>query len=198
MLSLLSVHHRSGFLSPSPPNITIPLLLLKTLQLPSVVNFNLISIPLPQIQNNPSLDNYQKSLKICPNTVYGNFWCLIFCLYLNTKCLDFFISTLCSPDVPSVINHLVQSLPPLPSSELTDANDDITLPRLIEALQERHQIRQMLIDEYNKAGASPHLSSTLNLFYLEFITFITFALLTCFSFFSQHDEVNASRIWHQP
>uniref|UniRef100_A0A8D3DDG2 Kinesin-like protein n=1 Tax=Scophthalmus maximus TaxID=52904 RepID=A0A8D3DDG2_SCOMX len=56
-------------------------------------------------------------------------------------------------DVPSVINHLAHSLPPLPSSELTDPNDDITLPRLIEALQNRHRIRQMIIEEYNKAGS---------------------------------------------
>ncbi|XP_042352799.1 kinesin-like protein KIF23 isoform X2 [Plectropomus leopardus] len=55
-------------------------------------------------------------------------------------------------DLPSVINHLVHSLPPLPSSELTDPHDDITLPRLIEALQNRHRIRQMMIDEYNKAA----------------------------------------------
>uniref|UniRef100_G3NNL8 Kinesin-like protein n=1 Tax=Gasterosteus aculeatus aculeatus TaxID=481459 RepID=G3NNL8_GASAC len=49
---------------------------------------------------------------------------------------------------------LVHSLPPLPSSELTDPNDDITLPRLIEALQNRHRIRQMMIDKYNNTGAS--------------------------------------------
>ncbi|XP_040894641.1 kinesin-like protein KIF23 isoform X1 [Toxotes jaculatrix] len=55
-------------------------------------------------------------------------------------------------DVSSVINHLVHSLPPLPSSELTDPHDDITLPRLIEALQNRHRIRQMMIEEYNKAA----------------------------------------------
>ncbi|XP_071353944.1 kinesin-like protein KIF23 isoform X3 [Trachinotus anak] len=55
-------------------------------------------------------------------------------------------------DVTSVINHLVHSLPPLPSSEITDPHDDITLPRLIEALQNRHRIRQMMIDEYNKAA----------------------------------------------
>ncbi|XP_054475406.1 kinesin-like protein KIF23 isoform X2 [Anoplopoma fimbria] len=55
-------------------------------------------------------------------------------------------------DVPSAINHLVHSLPPLPSSELTDPHDDITLPRLIEALQNRHRIRQMMIDEYNNAA----------------------------------------------
>uniref|UniRef100_A0A8C3G7R6 Kinesin-like protein n=1 Tax=Cyclopterus lumpus TaxID=8103 RepID=A0A8C3G7R6_CYCLU len=54
--------------------------------------------------------------------------------------------------IDKVINHLVQSLPPLPSSELTDPHDDITLPRLIEALQNRHRIRQMMIDEYNNAA----------------------------------------------
>uniref|UniRef100_A0A7N8XTL6 Kinesin-like protein n=1 Tax=Mastacembelus armatus TaxID=205130 RepID=A0A7N8XTL6_9TELE len=54
-------------------------------------------------------------------------------------------------DVPSVINHLVHSLPPLPSCELTDPHDDITLPRLIEALQNRHRVRQMMIEDYNKS-----------------------------------------------
>ncbi|KAM9352001.1 kinesin-like protein KIF23 [Symphorus nematophorus] len=55
-------------------------------------------------------------------------------------------------DVPSVISHLVHNLPPLPSCELTDPHDDITLPRLIEALQNRHRIRQMMIDEYSRAA----------------------------------------------
>uniref|UniRef100_A0A8D0CPS4 Kinesin-like protein n=1 Tax=Sander lucioperca TaxID=283035 RepID=A0A8D0CPS4_SANLU len=55
--------------------------------------------------------------------------------------------------VPSVINSMVHCLPPLPSSELADPNDDITLPRLIEALHNRHRIRQMMIDEYNNAGS---------------------------------------------
>ncbi|XP_076588410.1 kinesin-like protein KIF23 [Chaetodon auriga] len=54
--------------------------------------------------------------------------------------------------MPSVLSHLVLNLPPLPSSELTDPHDDITLPRLIEALQNRHRIRQMMIDEYSKAA----------------------------------------------
>ncbi|KAL6106673.1 kif23 [Pungitius sinensis] len=55
-------------------------------------------------------------------------------------------------DVPFVINQLAHSLPPLPSCELTDPNDDITLPRLIDALQNRHRIRQMMIDDYNNAA----------------------------------------------
>ncbi|XP_070828181.1 kinesin-like protein KIF23 [Chaetodon trifascialis] len=57
-------------------------------------------------------------------------------------------------DTPSVLSHLVLNLPPLPSSELTDPHDDITLPRLIEALQNRHRIRQMMIDEYSKAAVT--------------------------------------------
>ncbi|XP_076589236.1 kinesin-like protein KIF23 isoform X2 [Chaetodon auriga] len=57
-------------------------------------------------------------------------------------------------DTPSVLSHLVLNLPPLPSSELTDPHDDITLPRLIEALQNRHRIRQMMIDEYSKAAVA--------------------------------------------
>uniref|UniRef100_A0A671WC87 Kinesin-like protein n=1 Tax=Sparus aurata TaxID=8175 RepID=A0A671WC87_SPAAU len=49
-------------------------------------------------------------------------------------------------------NHLVHNLPPLPSCELTDPHDDITLPRLIEALQHRYRIKQMMIDEYSQAA----------------------------------------------
>ncbi|XP_075946036.1 kinesin-like protein KIF23 [Anarhichas minor] len=55
-------------------------------------------------------------------------------------------------DMHRVINHLVHSLPSLPSCELTDPHDDITLPRLIEALQNRHRTRQLMVDEYNNAA----------------------------------------------
>ncbi|KAF3854887.1 hypothetical protein F7725_022942 [Dissostichus mawsoni] len=55
-------------------------------------------------------------------------------------------------DLTSVINHLAHSLPPVPSCELTDPHDDITLPRLMEALQNRHRVRQMMIDDYNEAA----------------------------------------------
>lgn len=57
------------------------------------------------------------------------------------------------------MNHLVHNLPPLPSSELTDAHDDVTLPRLIEALQNRHRVKQMMLEEYSKAGACSRSSS---------------------------------------
>ncbi|XP_028922405.1 kinesin-like protein KIF23 isoform X2 [Ornithorhynchus anatinus] len=53
-------------------------------------------------------------------------------------------------DEPSVTELLLQSLPPLTSCELLDVNDDQTLPRLIEVLEKRHQVRQMMTDEFTK------------------------------------------------
>ncbi|KAE8296241.1 Kinesin-like protein KIF23 Kinesin-like protein 5 Mitotic kinesin-like protein 1 [Larimichthys crocea] len=53
----------------------------------------------------------------------------------------------------SVMSQLLYNIPPLPCSELTDPHDDITLPRLIEALQNRHRIRQMMIDKYTEAAS---------------------------------------------
>ncbi|XP_050990702.1 kinesin-like protein KIF23 isoform X3 [Labeo rohita] len=55
-------------------------------------------------------------------------------------------------DSPTVLNQLLQSFPPLPPCEISGPNDDVTLPRLIEALEKRHKIRQMMIDEYNKTA----------------------------------------------
>ncbi|XP_077119327.1 kinesin-like protein KIF23 isoform X6 [Ranitomeya variabilis] len=54
------------------------------------------------------------------------------------------------PDEQAVIEMLIQSFPPIPSCELLDANDDHTLPRLIEALEKRRRIRQMMAEEFNK------------------------------------------------
>uniref|UniRef100_A0A672SPW1 Kinesin-like protein n=1 Tax=Sinocyclocheilus grahami TaxID=75366 RepID=A0A672SPW1_SINGR len=51
-----------------------------------------------------------------------------------------------------VCELLLQSFPPLPPCELSGPNDDVTLPRLIEALEKRHKIRHMMIEEYNKTG----------------------------------------------
>uniref|UniRef100_A0A4W4FF14 Kinesin-like protein n=1 Tax=Electrophorus electricus TaxID=8005 RepID=A0A4W4FF14_ELEEL len=53
---------------------------------------------------------------------------------------------------PAALNQLLQSFPPLPASELSDPNDDHTIPRLIEALEKRHRIRQMVTEDYNKAA----------------------------------------------
>ncbi|XP_062062208.1 kinesin-like protein KIF23 isoform X3 [Lepus europaeus] len=53
-------------------------------------------------------------------------------------------------DEPSVPGVVLQSFPPLPSCELLDISDEQTLPRLIEALEKRHRLRQMMIDEFHK------------------------------------------------
>uniref|UniRef100_A0A8C5HTG5 Kinesin-like protein n=1 Tax=Gouania willdenowi TaxID=441366 RepID=A0A8C5HTG5_GOUWI len=55
-------------------------------------------------------------------------------------------------DDPAVLNQLIESLPPLPCCELVDPSDDQTLPRLIEVLERRHQIRQKMTEEFNKTG----------------------------------------------
>ncbi|XP_048186094.1 kinesin-like protein KIF23 isoform X3 [Perognathus longimembris pacificus] len=49
-----------------------------------------------------------------------------------------------------VADVVLQSFPPLPSCEILDINDEQTLPRLIEALEKRHDLRQMMTDEFNK------------------------------------------------
>ncbi|XP_027859339.1 kinesin-like protein KIF23 isoform X2 [Xiphophorus couchianus] len=56
-------------------------------------------------------------------------------------------------DAMSALNGVVLSLPPLPTSELTDPNDELTIPRLVEALQNRQRIRQMMIEEFNRAAS---------------------------------------------
>ncbi|KAM4037860.1 kinesin-like protein KIF23 isoform 2-T2 [Anomaloglossus baeobatrachus] len=58
------------------------------------------------------------------------------------------------PEEQAVIEMLIQSFPPIPSCELLEANDDQTLPRLIEALEKRRRIRQMMADEFNKSVTS--------------------------------------------
>ncbi|XP_048471888.1 kinesin-like protein KIF23 isoform X3 [Rhincodon typus] len=51
---------------------------------------------------------------------------------------------------PSVAEALLQSFASLPSVEITDANDEQTLPRLIECLEQRYKIRQMAAEEMKK------------------------------------------------
>ncbi|XP_045678702.1 kinesin-like protein KIF23 isoform X6 [Phyllostomus hastatus] len=53
-----------------------------------------------------------------------------------------------------VTEVVLQSFPPLPSCEILDINDEQTLPRLIEALEKRHQLRQRMIDEFNKQAVT--------------------------------------------
>ncbi|XP_033022736.1 kinesin-like protein KIF23 isoform X7 [Lacerta agilis] len=50
----------------------------------------------------------------------------------------------------SITEVLLQNFPPMPSCEILDINDDQTLPRLIEVLEKRHRIRQMLSEEFAK------------------------------------------------
>ncbi|XP_072726672.1 kinesin-like protein KIF23 isoform X6 [Ciconia boyciana] len=49
-----------------------------------------------------------------------------------------------------VSEMFLQNFPPLPSCELLDVNDDQTLPKLIEVLEKRHKLRQMLSEEFAK------------------------------------------------
>ncbi|XP_041965208.1 kinesin-like protein KIF23 isoform X2 [Alosa sapidissima] len=55
-------------------------------------------------------------------------------------------------EIPAALNQLLQSFPPLPPCEISDPSDDQTLPRLIEALERRHRMRQSMIDEYNRTA----------------------------------------------
>ncbi|XP_030232763.1 kinesin-like protein KIF23 isoform X8 [Gadus morhua] len=55
-------------------------------------------------------------------------------------------------DDPELMNQLIDSLPALPACELLDATDDQTLPRLVEVLERRHRIRQMMTKQFSKAA----------------------------------------------
>ncbi|KAM5291724.1 kinesin-like protein KIF23 [Ctenodactylus gundi] len=57
-------------------------------------------------------------------------------------------------DEPLLPEVVLQSFPPLPSCEILDVNDEDTLPRLIEALEKRHHLRQVMIDEFNKQATT--------------------------------------------
>ncbi|XP_008933254.1 PREDICTED: kinesin-like protein KIF23, partial [Merops nubicus] len=50
----------------------------------------------------------------------------------------------------SVSEMFLQNFPPLPSCELLDVHDDQTLPKLIEVLEKRQKLRQMLSEEFAK------------------------------------------------
>uniref|UniRef100_A0A672MWN8 Kinesin-like protein n=1 Tax=Sinocyclocheilus grahami TaxID=75366 RepID=A0A672MWN8_SINGR len=54
--------------------------------------------------------------------------------------------------VDGVLNQLLQSFHPLPPCEISGPNDDVTLPRLIDALEKRHKIRKLMVEEYNKTA----------------------------------------------
>ncbi|CAF99883.1 unnamed protein product, partial [Tetraodon nigroviridis] len=55
-------------------------------------------------------------------------------------------------DDPVLLDQVLESLPALPSCELMDPADDQTLPRLIEALEKRHRVRQLMSEQLNKTA----------------------------------------------
>ncbi|XP_049574308.1 kinesin-like protein KIF23 isoform X3 [Syngnathus scovelli] len=59
---------------------------------------------------------------------------------------------LCNADDAALLNQLIEHFPPMPSCELVDPGDDQTLPRLIEVLEKRHHIRQLMAEQFNKAA----------------------------------------------
>lgn len=58
-------------------------------------------------------------------------------------------------DDPVLLDQVIESLPALPSCELMDPADDQTLPRLIEALENRQRVRQLISEQLNKRGTQP-------------------------------------------
>ncbi|XP_042347501.1 kinesin-like protein KIF23 isoform X3 [Plectropomus leopardus] len=57
-------------------------------------------------------------------------------------------------DDPALLSQLMESLPAMPRCELVDPADDQTLPRLIEVLERRHRVRQMMTEQFNKTANS--------------------------------------------
>ncbi|XP_036951835.1 kinesin-like protein KIF23 isoform X5 [Acanthopagrus latus] len=62
-------------------------------------------------------------------------------------------------DDPALLNRIIESLPAVPPCELVDPADDQTLQRLIEVLEKRHRMRQMMTEQVNKTAST--LSSML-------------------------------------
>ncbi|XP_057709401.1 kinesin-like protein KIF23 isoform X2 [Corythoichthys intestinalis] len=55
-------------------------------------------------------------------------------------------------DDPALLDQLIESFPPLPPCDLVDPGDDQTLPRLIEVLERRHRIRQLMTEQFKKTA----------------------------------------------
>lgn len=85
----------------------------------------------------------------------------LFCSLLT----DFLGFNLAETEEQSVSEMFLQNFPPLPSCELLDVNDDQTLPKLIEVLEKRHKLRQMLSEEFAKNGKNLNISVELDIFF---------------------------------
>ncbi|XP_010768266.1 kinesin-like protein KIF23 isoform X1 [Notothenia coriiceps] len=59
-----------------------------------------------------------------------------------------------SVDDTALLDQLMESLPALPRCELLDPADDQTLPRLMEVLERRHRVRQMMTEQFNKSATT--------------------------------------------
>uniref|UniRef100_A0A7N6FK90 Kinesin-like protein n=1 Tax=Anabas testudineus TaxID=64144 RepID=A0A7N6FK90_ANATE len=59
-------------------------------------------------------------------------------------------------DDPVILDRLIENLPVLPPCDVVDPADDQTLPRLIEVLERRHQIRQMMMGQLNSKETFLH------------------------------------------
>ncbi|XP_063738672.1 kinesin-like protein KIF23 isoform X2 [Eleginops maclovinus] len=57
-------------------------------------------------------------------------------------------------DDAALLDQLIESLPTLPRCELVDPADDQTLPRLMEVLERRHRVRQMMTEQFNKTAST--------------------------------------------
>lgn len=97
-------------------------------------------------------------------------------------------------DVPFSIGQQVHILKPLPSSELTDPDDDVTLPKLIEELRKRHNVRLMMLEEDNKEGAFSRSSSVID---AEFASRISGTHSAFIVEFSRHYQVCAAATTEQ-
>ncbi|XP_033971865.1 kinesin-like protein KIF23 isoform X6 [Trematomus bernacchii] len=57
-------------------------------------------------------------------------------------------------DDTALLDQLMESLPALPRCDLLDPADDQTLPRLMEVLERRHRVRQMMTEQFNKSAST--------------------------------------------
>ncbi|KAM6980532.1 kinesin-like protein KIF23 [Aplochiton taeniatus] len=55
-------------------------------------------------------------------------------------------------DDPGILYQLLDNLPALPACELLHSTDDQSLPRLMEVLEKRQRIRQMMAEQYTKTA----------------------------------------------
>lgn len=83
--------------------------------------------------------------------------------FCSVACWQTFLAlNLTETEEQSVSEMFLQNFPPLPSCELLDVNDDQTLPKLIDVLEKRHKLRQMLSEEFAKNGKNLNISVDLD------------------------------------